>query len=109
MISLGPGMGTISLAQSEAKGIDLELAKKGLDITFRKGGESFKPMGSIHTRRLKKLLQEKKIFPWMRDKIPLLMYENELVGVGNLWVAEKFSSYNGCILSWYDRPEVNER
>ncbi len=109
MISLGPGMGTISLAQSKAKGIDLELAKKGLDITFRKGGESFKPMGSIHTRRLKKLLQEKKIFPWMRDKIPLLMYENELVGVGNLWVAEKFSSYNGCILRWYDRPEVNER
>ncbi len=109
MINLGSGMGAISLAQSEAKGIDLELAKKGLDITFRKGGESFKPLGSIHTRRLKKLLQEKKVFPWMRDKIPLLMYENELVSVGNLWVAEKFSNYNGCILNWYDRPKVNER
>jgi len=107
MISLGVGMGAISLARTNTKGIDLDLAKKGLDITFRKGGESFKPLGSIHTRKLKKLLQENKIFPWMRGRIPLLMYENELVSVGNLWIAEKFSNYNGCILNWSDGPKVN--
>jgi tRNA(Ile)-lysidine synthase len=52
-----------------------------LMITYRKGGEKFKSKNSKHTRTLKKLFQEWEIPPWLRDKIPLVYYNNELIGV----------------------------
>jgi len=43
----------------------------------------------------------------MRGKIPLLKYRNELVCVGNLWVAEKFHKQNGYSLIWSEKPDIN--
>jgi tRNA(Ile)-lysidine synthase len=39
---------------------------------MRKGGEEIKPLGQTHTKKLKKLLQEKGIVPWMRERLPLI-------------------------------------
>ena len=88
-ISLGIGMGSISLVHSDNWGIDKEVAKQGLAIVFREGGENLRPIDSAYNRKLKKLLQEKKIFPWMRNKIPILIYDNEIVCVADFWLAEK--------------------
>ena len=63
-------------------------AAAGLSVRFRRGGERFRPRGAAHHRSLKKLLQEEGIVPWMRSRIPLLYRDEELVGVGDLWVCD---------------------
>ena len=105
-ISLGIGMGSISLVHSDNWGIDKEIAKQGLAIVFREGGENLRPIDSAYNRKLKKLLQEKKIFPWMRNKIPILIYDNEIVCVADFWVAEKFSKLNGYSFKWHQKPKL---
>jgi len=57
--------------------IDLNTVK----ITFRKGGEKFKPHNSAHTRTLKNLFQEWKIPPWLRESIPLIYKNNQLIAI----------------------------
>ena len=47
-------------------------------VRFRKGGEIFKFRGN---KRLKKLLQEVKIPPWHRSRLPLIYADNELVAL----------------------------
>jgi tRNA(Ile)-lysidine synthase len=60
----------------------------GLTLRFRGGGEVFKPLARAHNRSLKHWLQEAAIVPWMRARIPLLYRHDDLVAVGDLWVAD---------------------
>ena len=107
-IYLNNGMGSISLKKSKDTGIDPRILQDGLKVSFRVGGEVIKPSGKKHHYKLKKLFQEYKIYPWMRGRIPLLFYGNEIVSVGNLWIAEKFSKSKGYIIKWYQKPELND-
>lgn len=107
-IDLDYGMGSISLNKSKDTGIDPRIAKNGLKLSFRVGGEIIKPAGKKHHYKLKKLFQENKIYPWMRNRIPLFFYENEVVSVGNFWIAEKFSKSNGYKINWHKKPELND-
>ncbi len=50
----------------------------GLAINFRKGGEKI-GLTQTHSSSLKKLYQTKKVLPWMRDKLPLIYANDELV------------------------------
>ncbi len=61
---------------------------EGLTLRFRGGGEIFKPLAHAHNRSLKHWLQEAAIVPWMRARIPLLYRRDDLVAVGDLWVAD---------------------
>ena len=100
-------MGRLTLKPGNKGNIAPEVAELGLDVTYRKGGEKIKPIGRKYSHKLKNLFQEKKIYPWMRGKIPILEYKNELVCVGNLWVAEKFHKQNGYSLIWSEKPDIN--
>ena len=93
------------LAATMAKGQGLSLKKcnKNLDVQFRKGGESIRPVGHKITKKLKKLFQEDHILPWTRDKIPLLYKKNELVGVGDLWFNQNYiasAEEDGFLVNW---------
>jgi tRNA(Ile)-lysidine synthase len=82
----------------------------GLSVRFRGGGERLRPRGHPHHRELKKLLQEAHIVPWMRSRIPLLYRNDELVAVGDLWVAdprdgEARASRAWCV-RWSDHPPL---
>tara|TARA_B100001287_G_scaffold264506_1_gene256434 strand:- start:976 stop:2304 length:1329 start_codon:yes stop_codon:yes gene_type:complete len=107
ILELGDNMGRLTLKTGNKGNIAPEIAELGLDVSFRKGGEKIKPIGRKYTHKLKNLFQEKKIYPWMRGKIPILEYKNELVCVGNLWVAEKFHKQNGYSLIWSEKPDIN--
>ncbi len=61
----------------------------GLTLRFRSGGEDFRPLEQAHSRPLKRWLQEAAIVPWMRTRIPLLYRHDELVAVGDLWLADE--------------------
>ena len=62
-----------------------------LEVRVREGGEKFCPAGKNRTRSLKKLYQESKIPPWVRDRIPLIYIENKLAAVPGLWISKEFS------------------
>jgi tRNA(Ile)-lysidine synthase len=66
-----------------------------LTLQFRQGGERCRPAGRAHSQRLKKLLQDADLEPWLRDRVPLLYCRDELVAVGDLWVCEGWQAGPG--------------
>lgn len=55
-----------------------------LQIRFRQGGERFKAINQAHSKDLKHIFQENKVLPWMRQRIPLIYQQNQLIQIGNL-------------------------
>ncbi len=61
-----------------------------LKIGYRQGGEKMQ-LGSKHSTTLKKLYQVNKVLPWLRDKLPLIFSEQDLVGSMAGFVAGKYN------------------
>jgi tRNA(Ile)-lysidine synthase len=91
----------------QAQGLSDALMKRDIQIRFRQGGEEFQPYGQLHTRKLKKLLQEEGVVPWMRDRLPLVYAGDDLVAVGDLWLASDAVSEPGIGLRWQERPALH--
>ena len=75
-------------------------------VRYREGGESIRAHGFGKTKKLKKLLQEQGIVPWMRDRVPLVFAGDELVAVADLWVAEEAAVPDGLVVLWHDKPAL---
>jgi tRNA(Ile)-lysidine synthase len=101
---LGPGLGRLLLEPDPGGGIAPGIAAAGLTLRARGGGESIRPAGDRHTRALKKLLNERGILPWLRDKVPLLYAGDRLAAVGDLWIAEEAWEAPGYRVRWQDGP-----
>jgi tRNA(Ile)-lysidine synthase len=106
-LELGVGLGTLHFESGADIGISPELLSEGLTIKPRVGGEKFQPQGQSHTRKLKKLLQEEGVVPWMRDRLPLIYSGERLVAVGDLWLAEDTVARPGVAVSWVGRPALH--
>ena len=61
-------------------------------IRFRQGGERCRPAGRSGSRPLKKLFNEYKIEPWLRDRVPLVYFNDELAVVPNYFVCESYQA-----------------
>jgi tRNA(Ile)-lysidine synthase len=105
-LELGPGLGSIQLHPDAGGGISRECVGDELEVRFRGGGERLRPHGRRETHRLKKLLQDEGIVPWMRASIPLLYADGRLVAVGDLWVEHSAWSASGLAVRWQDRPRL---
>lgn len=86
---------TISLGQSIGLGDGSELkctasspSPLTFRVRFRSGQERCKPIGRAHTQKLKKLLQEYRLEPWLRDRVPLLYLNETLVAVGDVFCCD---------------------
>ena len=77
----------IAVCPDAADGLSDAVIGTGWRFDIAVGGEEFKPVGQSHTRKLKKLLQEEGVVPWMRERLPLLYSGGELVAVADLWIA----------------------
>jgi len=85
--------GVVSYQQVDRQGLDMgKLLQHHVSIRFRSGGEQVRPVGSKHTKKLKKLLQEAAIPDWLRRRIPLVYIDDELAAIPGLWVFEPFQS-----------------
>jgi tRNA(Ile)-lysidine synthase len=73
---------TLDRLELESRGIVLPAA--ALRVRFRRGGERIRLPGRGHSHSLKKLLQERGVPPWLRERLPLV-YEGE--GEGERLVA----------------------
>ena len=98
--------GRICIEPTVGAGLRLsDLQQDALTIGFRVGGETLRPAGSAHVRRLKSLFQEAAVEPWRRSRIPLIFNGNELVAVAGYWVAEGHQAVGdepGLVLSFED-------
>lgn len=106
-VVLGPGLGVLRLQSDAAQGLSAALVAAGLRLEKRRGGEEFQPYGQAHTRKLKKLLQEEGVVPWMRDRLPLLYAGERLVAVGDLWLASDAVASPGVAVHWDERPALH--
>ena len=106
-LDLGPGMGQLALDADAETGISPELANAGLRVRYRHGGEEIRPAGHECTHKLKKLLQQEGIVPWMRERLPLLYSGDQLVAVADLWIAEECTQRAGFGVSWRDRSPLH--
>lgn len=105
-LALGPGMGTLRLAPGSRRGLSGATVARGLRVRMRAGGEEIKLSGQRHTKKLKKLLQDAAVVPWMRDRLPLVYAGERLVAVADLWIAADAASEPGTAVCWDGRPEL---
>lgn len=108
-LKLGEGLGSLRAVEAVGAGIRADLMEKPIEVRFRIGGERLKPAGSVHTRPLKKLFHEQGVLPWMRDKIPLLFKDRDLVAVGDIWIAGESAALAGQAgyrIVWDERPKL---
>ena len=106
-LALGGGLGKLRLRAGAATGLSNAVVEAGLELRYRVGGEKIKPAGQEHTRKVKKLLQEESIVPWMRDRVPLLFVGDDLVAVADLWLADDAVSRPGTAIEWINRPAIH--
>lgn len=69
-------------------------------LSFRCGGERCRPRGRGHSQSLKKLLQASGLEPWLRDRVPLIYRDGELVAVGDLWLCDGVGVAGGWRPLW---------
>ena len=73
-----------------------------LSIRYRRGGEVCRLAGRP-IKRLKKILQESEVPPWLRSRIPLLYDGEDLVYIPGIGVSEEIAAKvgePGCIIDW---------
>lgn len=109
-----PGGGVLVLEPTtgfdSGPGLALDRLRAGLEVRFRVGSESIRPMGSAHHRPLKKLLAEHGVLPWMRTRVPLLFVGGELAVVAGICVAADHASPAGSAglrLVWRGHPPLH--
>jgi tRNA(Ile)-lysidine synthase len=72
----------VAFSHSIGNGIDLDkLRLAPVTLRIRSGGESLRPHPGAANRSLKNLLQERRVPPWQRERLPLLYCGEELVSV----------------------------
>ncbi|MBN4063164.1 tRNA lysidine(34) synthetase TilS [Cardiobacterium sp. AH-315-I02] len=81
----------IKSIDSMGEGLNKSLLNESLKIGFRKGGENFHPAGHLHSKPLKKWLQEANVPPWDRNLIPLVYFNDVLIAVAGLWVCQQYA------------------
>ncbi|ASI88834.1 tRNA lysidine(34) synthetase TilS [Vibrio mediterranei] len=79
--------------------LDRQTLNGSLKVIFNPEGLSAHPHGRAGSRKLKKLFQELKIPSWQRRRIPILIQDDKVVAVGNLFVDKAFYG-SDCELVW---------
>ncbi len=81
------GLGEVRFTSTEGEGIAIgRLGGRPLELGLRQGGERIRPDCRRPRRTLKNLLQEHRIEPWRRARLPLLFCEGALVWVPDIGI-----------------------
>ena len=89
-----PDLGvTLLMKRTKGAGINaLKLRSKPVTVRLREGGETFRPDAGRPRRTLKNLLQEARVAPWMRERLPLLYSGDSLVFVPGIGIDIGFAA-----------------
>jgi tRNA(Ile)-lysidine synthase len=111
-LDLPAELGTLRIAPAQAGRLDIARLPATLSVRFRAGGETLQPLGHAFHHKLKKLLQAADILPWWRERLPLIYAGEQLVAVGDLWIAAEFATppeRAGMAIVWERRPGIVAR
>lgn len=84
----------------EGRAAQVGLAPGEYLVTFREGGERCHPLERQNSQTLKKLLQEYRLEPWLRNCVPLVYAGDQLVAVGDLWICQGYDTPGGYQPVW---------
>jgi tRNA(Ile)-lysidine synthase len=88
--------GTLHFVRGPGAGLDCALiGERGLSVSLRQGGEKLRLQPGGSTRSLKNLLQEARMPPWERERLPLIYCADTLVAVPGLGVASGWQAGTG--------------
>jgi tRNA(Ile)-lysidine synthase len=88
--------GELAMKRGRGAGVSVAcLRGRPLTIRTRRGGERFQPDARRPRRSLKNLLQEARIPPWQRERLPLVFCGEDLVWVPGIGVDRAYSSARG--------------
>ncbi len=91
-LELPDQLGILKIEKTQGQGIDASMLGAELTVRFRQGGERICQAGRKETHSVKKLFQQWSIPPWLRDKVPLLYSNDQLIAIVGYCVAEKFKA-----------------
>ncbi|MBK5105993.1 MAG: tRNA lysidine(34) synthetase TilS [Burkholderiales bacterium] len=96
--------GTLRFKRSLGAGIACaRVREQGLSLRLRQGGEKLRLRAKGSTRSLKNLLQEERLPPWERERLPLVYCGDVLVAVPGLGEAsgwEAGADEHGWVIDW---------
>ena len=96
--------GALHFARRQGAGVACaRLREQGLSLRLRQGGEKLRLQVRGSTRSLKNLLQEARVPPWERERLPLIYCADTLVAVPGLGVASDWQAgvgEAGWLISW---------
>ena len=96
--------GELNFRRSKGAGIACaRVAATALSLRLRQGGERLRLHSKGPSRSLKNLLQEARLPPWERERVPLLYCAGDLVAVPGLGVASGWKAAlgeYGWVASW---------
>jgi tRNA(Ile)-lysidine synthase len=107
-IDLGPNLGTLCWVV-QSGGLDAARLPHSLIVRRRDGGESLRPAPKARTQTVQHLCQSYGVLPWMRDALPLVFADDDLIAVADLWLdAPRRASAGspGLEIRWDEAPII---
>lgn len=77
-----------------SSGIKIPYPQKNMLVNIRFRTKKYIHFGKFHQIRIKNIWQENKIYPWDRNRIPLLFYDNELIAIIGILVLPFSKKYD---------------
>ncbi len=108
-VDMGLVRGHVRLETASSGGLAKSSVSEGMVIRFRRGGERIRQAGQQHHNSLKKLFQAHGVVPWMRHNVPLVYVRDQLVAVGDRWIAADAAAAQderGYRVIWENHPEI---
>ena len=92
-IELPNELGLIKIKEVMGEGISKALwGSSNISLRPRSGGERIRLLARPGTKKLKDLLREDGVYPWVRDLIPLIYLDEQLAAVADIWIDERFAA-----------------
>ncbi|MEJ2042179.1 MAG: tRNA lysidine(34) synthetase TilS [Reinekea sp.] len=103
------GVGNVCLQSATGDQPRINGSLTDLHWQVRQGGEVMRPYGRSKRRDLKRLFQEYRIKPWLRDRVPLLFSGEDLIAAGDELISADHLAENnqpGFSIQWRG-PEIS--
>jgi tRNA(Ile)-lysidine synthase len=107
-VDLGPNMGALCWVV-QSGGLDIARLPQSLIVRRRDGGESLRPAPKAKTQTVQHLCQSYGVLPWMRDALPLVFADDDLIAVADLWLDARrrtAAGLPGLEIRWDEGPIV---